>query len=230
MRLSKKIAVSVIVAVLSATPLTSRAVEIIKYTGNPIIVYLNTHITRSITFPHHISKIITGINTNKLSVEQSNKTLFLKPLAKNVQGDFYVTETNGTIVHLILKTTRKKDYEDIRIVSPLENAKKELKSVQGETPAEFLKKIILGDLEGVDVEKATGNANFNLSKTILIRIVKVYENPVYKAYFGYIYNTGNKTVRIPIEDIYFKNLIGISPEKLYLSPHSHTNVYFVTYK
>lgn len=220
---------TVLGALVAVAP-SAKATEIIKYTGNPIIVYLNPHITRSVTFPHYISKIVTGIDTSKLSVERSNKTLFIKPLAKNVQGDFYVTETDGTIIHLILKTTKKRDEQDIRIILPLENAKKEIKEYQNETPIAFLKRIIKGDLENVDVEKAEGNVNLSLSKGLLLQITKVYEDPLYKAYFGYVYNESDRVVRIPVEDIFYKGLIGISPAKLYLKPHSRTNIYFVTYK
>ena len=219
-----------IVGFLAISPIGSYATEIVKYVGNPIIVYLNPHVTRSITFPYYFSKIITGIDTSKLSVEKSNKTLFLKPLGKHVQGDFYVTETNGTIIHLLLKTTKKKDYEGIRIVLPTETARKTAEKYRTETAAGFLKRIIRGNLSNVDVEKAKGNVNITISKSLVIQIVKVYEDPIYKAYYGYVYNNTNRTVRIPVEDIYYKGLIGISPEKLYLGPHSKTNIYFVTYK
>ena len=220
---------AVLGALVAITPV-AKATEIIKYTGNPIIVYLNKHVTRSVTFPHYISKIVTGIDTSKLSVERSNKTLFIKPLAKNVQGDFYVTETNGTIIHLILKTSKKEDEQDVRIILPLEEAKKEVKEYKNETPTAFLKRVIKGDLEGVDIKKAEGNVNLSLSKGLLLQITKVYEDPLYKAYFGYVYNESNRVVRIPVEDIFYKGLIGVSPAKLYLKSHSRTNIYFVTYK
>lgn len=222
-----------VAGVLSVSALKAQATEIIKYVGNPIIVNLNPHITRSVTFPRHISKIVTGIDTNTLSVERSNKTLFLKPLTKRVQGDFYVTEVNGRIIHLILKTTKNKNYknyEDIKIVSPLDKAKAETEKFNKETSTSFLKRIIKGNLEGVDVEGTTKPVNISISKDLNIRIVRVYEDPIYKAYYGFVYNTTNRVIRIPVEDIYYKGLIGISPEKLYLNPHSKTDIYFVTYK
>ncbi len=223
----------VMAGILSLSVVKSQATEIVKYVGNPVIVALNPHITRSITFPKHISKIITGIDTNTLSVERSNKTLFLKPLTKNVQGDFYVTEVNGSIIHLILKTSKKKNYksyEDIKIVSPLDNAKESAEKYKKETSTSFLKRIIKGNLEGIDIEDTTTPVNISISKDLNIKIVHIYEDPIYKAYYGYVYNTTNRVVRIPVEDIYYKGLIGISPEKLYLNPHSKTDIYFITYK
>lgn len=208
----------------------ANATQVIDYTGKPVVVYLSTKTTRGITFPHRLSRIVTGINTAKLSVEQSNKTLFLKPLSKDMQGDFFVVESNGKIVHLVLKTLKKRvNLDDIRIVFPEEQAKVAVEKAKKLSPMSFLKRLVLKNFTGIDRRKPDKDINIHLTKNLSVKITSVYSTPLYKAYYGFVYNDSDEKVRLPIEEIYYKNLIGVSPGKLYLEPHERTDIYFVTY-
>lgn len=201
--------------------------------GNIISIGVPFAKMRAITFPSPPIQIISAINKNAISLEKSENTIFIKPLTPDMEGSLYIVLSNGKIVHLYLMTKdvppTEKNMETVKIIFPGSIAKKvrkAYKKTQGETIDTFLKRIIDGN-NLYTVKKAIKPVVI-FKDSFKITLLQEISDPMYAAYYGYIINDGNKRARVPVEDIYYRGLIGISPAKLYLNPHEATNIYFVT--
>ncbi len=201
--------------------------------GNIIGVQVPFAKMRAITFPTSPVQIISAINKNSISLEKSENTIFVKPLTPDMEGSLYVVLSNGKIVHLYFITKgvlpTKKNMETIRIIFPESAAKKvreAYKETSGETIDVFLKRVIEGDETYMVKEPIKPVVIFKDS--FKITLLQKISDPMYTTYYGYITNDGNRRARIPVEDIYYRGLLGISPAKLYLNPHETTNIYFIT--
>lgn len=201
-------------------------------TGNIIVIKIPYAKMRAVRFPYAPVQIVSAINKSSISLEKSGNTIFIKPLSTDMDGSLYVVLNNGKIVHLYLHTKgvqpTEKNIETVNIIFPENKAKKikmAYKKTMGETIDVFLKRIIEGD-KLYTVSKPIKPVVI-FKDSFKITLLKEISDPMYTAYFGYITNDGGKRARVPIEDIYYRGLLGISPAKLYLNPHETVNIYFI---
>ncbi len=207
--------------------------DIVKVdTGNVIVVRVPYEKMRAVSFPYAPVQIVSAINKNAISLEKSGNTIFIKPLSTDMEGSLYVVLSNGKIVHLYLQTKgvmpTEKNIETVHIAFPESRAKKVMKAYRrtmGETIDVFLKRIVEGD-KLYTVEKPIKPVVI-FKDSFKITLLKEISDPMYTAYFGYITNDGGRKARVPVEDIYYRGLLGISPAKLYLNPHETVNIYFI---
>jgi hypothetical protein len=204
-------------------------VETIEYTPNQIInVGLMNERTTEIDLPAHISKLITGISTDKISAEVLDNKLFLKPLADNIGGDLYINCTNGNIYHFFLQSASQAPLT--LIVNDIQKKNINTSSAmqeESDSISNFLIEV-RNHSDDLDVAVIKNPTVSYLTKDITLTLIKSYQGQIYTAYEGIIKNISPVRIRVPYEKIYFKNLLGIAVDDMYLNPSQESKIWFIT--
>lgn len=190
-----------IILLLAALALTEGAYaqKTVHYTGSGGILIKVAHLAMTeVQFEGaEVASILLGFPAEAISIQNTQRLLYIQPLAENLSGDMFVVFKNGKSAMLTL-TPAPADERDrsIRVICDVEQTADRVGKVkrEGLTPSGLIKAMILGeDADGVSISD---------SEAVLSdHPVKVIAHKKYDAVFmkGYIAD-------VPAADFDIRNL------------------------
>jgi len=165
-----------------------------------------------VVFPDIIVDHIPGVSSQYLSLEFVSNRVYLQPLAYAPKGGVVIITQDGYSYVVEINTVEEGWDKSVKILNPA--AKKARQgTVTGNRVMDMMRAMITNShYDGLKVEEIPGLHEVWRDSHIVMLLEKEYTYSNYKGYKLQVINITDSPVVVPIQEIYFPNLLAVEAE------------------
>lgn len=211
----------IILLITLSTP-TFSSMRKVEYTGELIVINTTTDKTTEVVFPTLVKHIVTNFNQTEISLEFTDKYLYIQPILAP-QGNIFIITKDNTSYPLLIKNTPYSRMDDKVVIVDKEYRVKQ--KSPDEQSLVYMQELLTGDVATAQIIKT--NHVVYKNPTFQITILRKYDWTKYTGYLCLVKNLTDESIVIPIQQMSLPGLKAVSIDQDVLRPKQTTNLYLL---